>query len=69
MWAAKRTFQMGKKRFTELNKFCSFILGGKYSEGVSVDTKIIVKLIFNKWDREAWPECVRLRIRTGGRHF
>ena len=31
-----------------------------------VDGKTLLKLNFKKWDGEAWPELIRLRIGTGG---
>jgi hypothetical protein len=35
-------------------------------EGLGVDLRIILKLIFKKWDGEAWTGLLWLRIGTGG---
>jgi hypothetical protein len=35
-------------------------------EDLSVDGKIILKWLFNKWDGEAWTGSIRFRIRTVG---
>ena len=35
-------------------------------EDLDVDGKIILKLIFKKWDVEAWTRLIWLRIGTGG---
>jgi hypothetical protein len=32
-----------------------------------MDGRIILKLIFKKWDRETWTGLIWLRIGTGGR--
>jgi hypothetical protein len=37
-----------------------------HMEDLRVDGKIILKLIFKKWDREAWTGLLWLRIGTAG---
>jgi hypothetical protein len=38
-------------------------------EEPGVDVRIILGLIFSKWDMGAWIESICLRIRTGGGHL
>ena len=38
-----------------------------HMEDLRVDGKIILKLSFKKWDREAWTGLLRLRIRDSWR--
>jgi hypothetical protein len=38
-------------------------------EEAGVDGRIILRLIFRKWDVEAWNGSIWLRIGTGGGHF
>jgi hypothetical protein len=42
---------------------------GDHLENLSVRGRILLKLIFKKWDVEAWPELIWFRIRTGGEHL
>jgi len=37
-------------------------------EDLSVDGKIILKIIFNNWDEQTWTGLVWLRIGTRGGH-
>ena len=39
------------------------------SEDPSVDRKIILRLIFRKWDRGAWTGVIWCRAGTGGGHL
>jgi hypothetical protein len=38
-------------------------------EGPGIDGRIILRLIFRKWDVGAWTGSSWLRIGTGGRHL
>jgi hypothetical protein len=38
-------------------------------EDQGVDGRIILKIIFKKWDEKAWDEILWLRIRTAGGHW
>jgi hypothetical protein len=38
---------------------------GDHSYDQDVDGKITLKLVFEKWDREAWSESLWFRIGTG----
>jgi len=38
-------------------------------EDPGIDGKVILRLIFRKWDVGAWIESVWLRIGTGGGHL
>ena len=38
-------------------------------EDVGVDVRIILRLIFSKWDVGAWTGLIWLRIQTGVRHL
>jgi hypothetical protein len=40
--------------------------GRNYLKGLGVDGRIIVKRIFEKWDRGSWTESSWLRIGTNG---
>jgi hypothetical protein len=42
---------------------------GDHLEDRGVDGKIILKLIFKKWDEEAWTGLIWRRIGTGGGHL
>jgi hypothetical protein len=42
---------------------------GDYFEDPSVDGRIILNLIFKKWDGETWTGLIWLRIWTGDRHL
>jgi hypothetical protein len=39
---------------------------GDHLEDPSVDGRVILKWIFEKWDRMAWTGSIWLRIGTGG---
>jgi hypothetical protein len=39
---------------------------GDYLEEHGVDKRIILKLVFKRWDGEAWTGLIWLRIATGG---
>jgi hypothetical protein len=41
--------------------------GKNQLEDLGVDQSIILKLIFKKWDGEAWTGLIWLRVGTGGR--
>ena len=38
-------------------------------EDISVDGRIILKMIFKRWDGEVLPRLLWLRLGTGGRHL
>jgi hypothetical protein len=42
---------------------------GELLEGPVTEGRIILKLIFRKWDRTAWIGLPWLRIGMGGRHL
>jgi len=43
--------------------------GREQLEDIGVKERIMIKLVFNTWDRVACTGFIRLRIGTGGRHF
>ena len=42
--------------------------GNNHLEDSGLDGRIILRLIFRKWDMRAWIESMWLRIGTGGGH-